>query len=209
MARISRRTLIQAAGAAATLPLLGRPALAADKIKVGFIFLGPIGDYGWTWAHNKGRMAIDEALGDKVETVYVENVAEDASRHSGDPRSCAAGLQADLHDLLRLHGPDHPGRQRIPGREVRTLHRLQARRQRRDLQFEVPRRPRRSGHHRRQDVEVRHARLSRLLQGAGSGARGERVRAVGAEAEPGCQGQAGADRLAGSIRRRKPPPPKR
>jgi len=79
MAKLSRRNFIRAAGATATLPLLSRPALAADKIKIGFVFLGPIGDYGWTWAHNKGRLAVDSALGDAVETVYVENVNEDAS----------------------------------------------------------------------------------------------------------------------------------
>lgn len=79
MGTIKRRTLLQAAGAAAALPLLGSRAFAEDKVKIGFVFLGPIGDYGWTWAHNKGREAVDAALGDKVETVYVENVAEDAS----------------------------------------------------------------------------------------------------------------------------------
>ncbi|WP_410010921.1 BMP family ABC transporter substrate-binding protein [Rhizobium sp. NRK18] len=79
MGIINRRTMLKAAGAAAALPLLGRAAFTADKVKIGFIFLGPIGDYGWTWAHNKGRLAVDEALGDKVETVYVENVPEDAS----------------------------------------------------------------------------------------------------------------------------------
>jgi basic membrane protein A and related proteins len=79
MPKISRRGLIKGVGAAATLSMISHPALAADKVKVGFIFLGPIGDYGWTWAHNKGREAIDAALGDKVETIYVENVAEDAS----------------------------------------------------------------------------------------------------------------------------------
>ncbi len=79
MAQISRRSLIKGAGALATASLIGKPALAAEKVKVGFIFLGPIGDYGWTWAHNKGRLEIDAALGDKVETIYVENVAEDAS----------------------------------------------------------------------------------------------------------------------------------
>ena len=78
--RSTRRDFVRAgAAAAATLPLMGQRALAAERIKVGFIFLGPIGDYGWTWAHNKGRMAIDAALGGKVETIYVENVAEDAS----------------------------------------------------------------------------------------------------------------------------------
>jgi len=79
MTNISRRTLMKGAGAIATATLIGKPALAAEKIKVGFIFLGPIGDYGWTWAHNKGRMQIDTELGDQVETIYVENVAEDAS----------------------------------------------------------------------------------------------------------------------------------
>ena len=79
MTKISRRTMMQGAGAVATASLLGKPALAEEKIKVGFIYLGVIGDSGWTWAHNKGRLAIDAALGEKVETVYVENVAEDAS----------------------------------------------------------------------------------------------------------------------------------
>ena len=79
MTTLSRRTLIKGAGAIATATLIGRPALAQEKVKIGFIFLGPIGDFGWTWAHNKGREAVDAALGDKIETVYVENVAEDAS----------------------------------------------------------------------------------------------------------------------------------
>jgi simple sugar transport system substrate-binding protein len=76
--KISRRTLMRGAGVAAAAAL-AKPVFAADKLKIGFIFLGPIGDYGWTWAHNKGREAIDAALGDQVETIYVENVAEDAS----------------------------------------------------------------------------------------------------------------------------------
>lgn len=79
MANITRRNLLKTGAAAAALPLIATPALAQDKVKIGFIFLGPIGDYGWTWAHNKGREAVNTALGDKVETVYVENVAEDAS----------------------------------------------------------------------------------------------------------------------------------
>ncbi|MCB1518304.1 MAG: BMP family ABC transporter substrate-binding protein [Hyphomicrobiaceae bacterium] len=79
MAKLTRRNFVKAAGAASALPLLGRPAFAQEKLKVGFVFLGPIGDYGWTWAHNQGRLMIDEQLGDKVETLYVENVAEDAS----------------------------------------------------------------------------------------------------------------------------------
>jgi simple sugar transport system substrate-binding protein len=73
-----RHFLATATAAAAALPLAG-PAMAQEKLKIGFVYLGPIGDYGWTWAHNKGREELEAALGDKVETIYVENVAEDAS----------------------------------------------------------------------------------------------------------------------------------
>ena len=61
---------------------LATSAMAQDKTKVGFVFVGPIGDGGWTYEHNKGREAVEEAFGDAVETVYVENVAEgpDAER---------------------------------------------------------------------------------------------------------------------------------
>jgi len=79
MAKLSRRNFIRTAGAVATLPLLTGPAFAMEKIKVGFVFLGPIGDFGWTWAHNKGREQVESELGGQVETIYVENVAEDAS----------------------------------------------------------------------------------------------------------------------------------
>lgn len=79
MANLSRRTVLKTAAAAAALPLVGSGALAQEKTKIGFIYLGPIGDYGWTWAHNKGREQIEAELGDQVETIYVENVAEDAS----------------------------------------------------------------------------------------------------------------------------------
>jgi simple sugar transport system substrate-binding protein len=79
MGNFTRRDFVKAAAAASALPILGRPAFAADPLKVAFIFLGPVGDYGWTWAHNKGRLELEKALGDKVKTTYVENVKEDAS----------------------------------------------------------------------------------------------------------------------------------
>ncbi len=77
---ITRRNFLQTAGAGlSALPMLGREAFAAEPLKVGFIFLGPIGDYGWTWAHNKGRLAMEGALKGQVVSSYVENVKEDAS----------------------------------------------------------------------------------------------------------------------------------
>ncbi len=46
----------------------------ADPVKVGFVYVGPTGDHGWTYMHDIGRQAIVKELGDQVETTYVENV---------------------------------------------------------------------------------------------------------------------------------------
>ncbi len=61
---------------------LASGATADDKTKVGFVYVGPVGDGGWTYEHNKGRLAVEEHFGDKVETVFVESVPEgpDAER---------------------------------------------------------------------------------------------------------------------------------
>ncbi|MBV9078324.1 MAG: BMP family ABC transporter substrate-binding protein [Methylobacteriaceae bacterium] len=78
----SRRTLLAgAAGAAAALPL-GARAQNAAPLGIGFIYVGPTGDYGWTHAHDVARKAIEAEYGPKVKTSYVENVAEgpDAER---------------------------------------------------------------------------------------------------------------------------------
>ncbi len=68
--------------AAVALGLAAGAAWAQDKTKVGFVYVGPVGDGGWTYEHDQGRKAVEAEFGDKVETVYVENVAEapDAER---------------------------------------------------------------------------------------------------------------------------------
>ncbi len=66
-----------AVGVALAVGLSGA-ALAQDKLKVGFIYVGPVGDLGWSYEHDQGRKALVEALGDKVETSYVESVPEGA-----------------------------------------------------------------------------------------------------------------------------------
>ncbi|MEC8630266.1 MAG: BMP family ABC transporter substrate-binding protein [Pseudomonadota bacterium] len=57
---------------------LATTAQAEDPTKVGFVFVGPIGDGGWTYEHNEGRLAVEEHFGDKVETVFQESVPEGA-----------------------------------------------------------------------------------------------------------------------------------
>jgi basic membrane protein A and related proteins len=55
----------------------GRLSLAqGEKLKVGFVYVGPISDDGWTYEHEQGRLAINAAYPDTVETAYVENVPE-------------------------------------------------------------------------------------------------------------------------------------
>ncbi len=47
-------------------------------VKAGFIYIGPVGDLGWTYEHDQGRLAVEAAMGDGVETSYVESVPEGA-----------------------------------------------------------------------------------------------------------------------------------
>jgi len=62
---------------AATL-LLGAAAWAQEPLKVGFVYVGPVGDAGWTYAHDQGRLMLEKELAGKVKTTYVENVPEGA-----------------------------------------------------------------------------------------------------------------------------------
>lgn len=61
---------------------VGGAALADDPMKIGFVYVGPVGDHGWTYEHEQGRKAVVAEFGDKVTTTYVENVSEgpDATR---------------------------------------------------------------------------------------------------------------------------------
>ena len=57
---------------------LSATVAAAEPLKVGFVYVGPIGDHGWSYQHDQGRLALEAALGDQVETTYVESVPEGA-----------------------------------------------------------------------------------------------------------------------------------
>lgn len=65
--------------AALAAAALAMPAAAQDDpFKVGFVYVGPVGDGGWTYEHDQGRLAVEEEFGDAVETVFQENVPEGA-----------------------------------------------------------------------------------------------------------------------------------
>ena len=81
------------APAPAPAPAAAAPAKAAP-LKVAFAYVGPVGDGGWTYAHDNGRKAVEKEFGDKVVTSFVEKVPEsaDAERVIRDMASQGAQL---------------------------------------------------------------------------------------------------------------------
>lgn len=64
--------------AAAPAPAASAPAPKAEPLKIAFAYVGPVGDGGWTFAHDTARKAVEKEFGDKVVTSFVENVPESA-----------------------------------------------------------------------------------------------------------------------------------
>ncbi|MFN3298428.1 MAG: BMP family ABC transporter substrate-binding protein, partial [Caldimonas sp.] len=90
MTDFTKRTLVRLAGlgalaAAAALvgcgkkeeapapaPAAQAPAAKPEPLKIAFAYVGPVGDAGWTFAHDNGRKAIEAEFGDRVQTSFVE-----------------------------------------------------------------------------------------------------------------------------------------
>ncbi len=92
--RLGRRRFTQLAGAGAAASIL-RPAHAADPLKIGFVYLGPVGDHGWTYQHDQGRLDAVKHFGDAIKTTFVENVPE-----SADAEKIMADLANNGHKLI-------------------------------------------------------------------------------------------------------------
>ncbi|MGM4923693.1 BMP family ABC transporter substrate-binding protein [Tardiphaga sp. 804_B3_N1_9] len=89
---MNRKALAAAALLLATGLGLGA-AVAADKLKVGFVYIGPVGDFGWTYQHEVGRQMIVKEFGDKIETTYLENVSEGPDSERSIEQLARAGNQ--------------------------------------------------------------------------------------------------------------------
>jgi len=89
------KTLVKLASAAVATALVASTALAQDKLKVGFVYVGPVSDHGWTYEHDLGRKAIEKAFPGRVETSFVENVPEGA-----DAERVIAQLAQTGHGLI-------------------------------------------------------------------------------------------------------------
>ena len=66
-----------AAAPAAPAPTAAAPAPAAP-LNIAFAYVGPVGDGGWSFAHDNGRKALEKEFGDKIKTTFVESVPESA-----------------------------------------------------------------------------------------------------------------------------------
>lgn len=82
-----KRTLALAAALAMPLQVVA----ADDPLKVGFVYVGPIGDHGWSYQHDQGRKEVEAHFGDKVQTTFVENVNEGADAERTIRRLAQAG----------------------------------------------------------------------------------------------------------------------
>jgi len=72
---LARRHLLQGAGALAGASALAPAAQAQAPLNVGFILIGPVGDFGWSTMHDVGRRRMLEVLGNRVTATQVESVA--------------------------------------------------------------------------------------------------------------------------------------
>ena len=66
------------APAPAPAPVVEAPAPKVEPLKIGFAYVGPVGDGGWSFAHDNGRKALEAEFGDKIVTTFVESVPESA-----------------------------------------------------------------------------------------------------------------------------------
>ena len=62
----------------AAAPAAAAPAPKPEPLKIAFAYVGPVGDGGWTFAHDNARKALEKEFGDKIATTFVENVPESA-----------------------------------------------------------------------------------------------------------------------------------
>ncbi|MEX8503986.1 MAG: BMP family ABC transporter substrate-binding protein [Leptothrix ochracea] len=80
VATVTATTALVGCGKKAEAPVVAAPASAtkAEPLKVAFAYVGPVGDGGWTFAHDNARKALEKEFGDKIVTSFVEKVPESA-----------------------------------------------------------------------------------------------------------------------------------
>ena len=108
-------------------------APAQSKLKVGFVYLGPVGDFGWTYQHELGRQAVVKALGDKIDTTYLENVNEGPDSERSIEQLARAGHKLIFTTSFGYMDPTVKVAKKVSERLFRAQYRLQAREESGDL----------------------------------------------------------------------------
>lgn len=102
------------APAPAAAPAAAPTAAAAEPLKIAFAYVGPVGDGGYSFAHDQARKALEKELGDKIKTMYVESVPEgaDAERVLRDMATqgnkLIFGTTFGYMDVIQKLAPDFP-----------------------------------------------------------------------------------------------------
>ena len=111
--------------ALATAAVLGFSAAASaqEKVKVCFVYVGSKTDGGWTQAHDIGRLELEKAFGDKIETQFLENVPEGPDAERAIERLARSGCGLIFTTSFGFMDAT-VSRREVPGREVRACHRL-------------------------------------------------------------------------------------
>jgi simple sugar transport system substrate-binding protein len=95
MVRVAMKFNLRSALCSLLLGLAATAASGADApaepLKAAFVYVGPVGDGGWSYQHNLGRLALEKELGPKIKTTYVESVAEGADAERVIRKLAASG----------------------------------------------------------------------------------------------------------------------
>ena len=104
-----KKTLI---AAAASMLLTAGAAQAATK--ACFVYVGPPGDFGWTYQHDQGRLALEEHFGDKIETAFLENVPEGSDAERAIERFARSGCNIIFTTSFGYMDPTNKVAKRFP-----------------------------------------------------------------------------------------------
>jgi len=99
---------------AATALVAATNAQAADKFKACWVYVGAIGDFGYSFQHNQGRLAVEKAFGDKVETTYLENVSEGPDAERAFERLAHEGCKLVFGTSFGFMDPEYKVAKRFP-----------------------------------------------------------------------------------------------
>ena len=124
---ITRRTALALAAVAlaAAVALRRRAPKAGEPLKIGFVYVSPIGDAGWTYQHDIGRKEMEKALGGKVTTKYVESVPEGADAERVIRELAQSGHKLIFTTSFGYMNPTKKVAQAVPEAHVRARDRLQ------------------------------------------------------------------------------------